>query len=126
MNSHILDEDLLLGPILGVDLKVLEVGENVVTGNHLTEDSILAIEMWRRSKADKELATVGAWAFVSHAHYPSAIVSKRRANLILKGLVPDRIGDFRTGGCRRSSLEHEGRHQSMDGRVVVCRRGAES
>ena len=89
MDRHALDDDLLLWPILAINLDGFNAIQNVVSRDYFAEDGVLAVQMWCRSEANKELAPIGRWPFVGHADYATAVMSKGRPDLVLKRLVPD-------------------------------------
>jgi len=86
--------------------------------------------MRRLVEEDEELAAVGTRPLVGHAHDAALVVTQRRQDLILERGSINRapalwvLWGRRVG--RSSSLHHEARYQSVEGRLIVVVRRAQS
>ena len=89
----------------------------------MAENNVSAIEMRSFSEAEEELATVCAWASISHGEDTTACM------LVLEVLVSevgsvDRLTTF-PSTCRITSLDHETSDISMDLCPCIIVRGTE-
>ena len=131
MDGDLLDADLLLGPVLLVDVEAFDLGEGgkALVAEEAAEDGVEAVEVGRLVEEDEELAAVGVGTLVGHADDTAGAVLQGRADLVLEGGTVDgaaALGVVGRGGVRRGAgLDHEGGDEAMEGGFVVVPRSAE-
>lgn len=88
---------------------------DVLAFSHFTENSVLAIEVRRRSVSDKELGTVGIRTGIRHGKYSRLVVLQMRLALTLE-LVARAT---HTGAGRITTLNHEIRDHAVEHDTVI-------
>lgn len=92
--------------------------------NHVPEDGVFTVEVWRLCVGDEKLRAVGVGAAVSIREDPAAVVSERRRKLVLKLPAPDAVPAF-PPPCRVAALDYELGYVPVEDCVIVVPSGAE-
>lgn len=124
MYRHPLNLDGLFGPVLLVDLGLLDLGQRdeALVADELAKHRVEAIKMRRLVEEDEELAAVGAGSLVGHADDTALVVPERRSDLVLEGWAVDGAAALGVLGRRvrgRARLRHEVGDQPVEGRAIV-------
>lgn len=131
MYRDLLDEHLLLGAVLLVDLDGLDLGQGgqAVVAQELPKHRVEAVEMRGLVAEDEELGSVGGRPLIRHGDGPTGCVLQGGPNLVLKGASPDGFATLGVVGGRfggGAGLHHEVGDQAVEWGEVVVAGGAES
>ena len=81
---------------------------------NLSEDNMLAVEMWCLTEAQEKLASVGVWPGICHRKDTSSRVPV--LEVLVRELIP--VDTFTTGAisnCKVASLCHEAADNTVEG-----------
>jgi hypothetical protein len=126
VNVDALDTNRIFGSVLLVDLNRLHLVEGVPAFYYATKDGVLSIKVRGLVESNEKLAAVGVGTLVGHAQDTALVVLELRFDLIFKRLTVDARTILGCSGSRRTSLDHEGWDEAMEGRVIVgvgCAKG---
>ena len=93
----------------------LDLIDDILSGHHMTEDRMFAVQMRGRHMGDEELAAVGVGAGVGHGEDAGARMLQGRIDLVGEGVA-------RTAGPgsqRTAALDHEIRDNPVEGQAIV-------
>ena len=100
--------------IVGVRWHISEGLNDVVSLDDLAENDVLSVEPTGLGKENKELGAVGVLAVVGHG-YPAGATVGQDEVLIVKALSVDALASCAISYCDVSHLQHEVRHDPVDG-----------
>ena len=83
------DSNLLLHPVLPVDLLLLQEVQDVHAANDPSKDGVAAVEVRVAAVRDEKLAAVRVWSGVCHADDAALVVPQRRPDLVVELVAPD-------------------------------------
>ena len=66
------------GPVVFTGLDVLQLLDNVLTLNYLTENNMLAIKRFQASAANEKLTAIGVGSGVCHGHGEFFVYTQRK------------------------------------------------
>ena len=84
----------------------------------MPEHGVLVVEVGLRAKRKKKLRPIRVRPLVGHRQHSSRIMGVVRVELIRKGAAPDRLAAL-ARSRRVAALDHEARHEAVEGRAVV-------
>mmetsp|Transcript_19865 Transcript_19865/g.54871 ORF Transcript_19865/g.54871 Transcript_19865/m.54871 type:complete len:224 (-) Transcript_19865:1077-1748(-) len=114
------DPDLLLRSVLLVRRPLVEDLEQREATHDATKDGVLIVQVRARLERHEELAPVGVFAVVCHAHNSAALVAEPRVELVSEGLSPfEGALPALACACGVAALYHEVLDQSVEDRVVI-------
>ena len=101
-------------PIFFADGHAGDYPDKLLAFHYLTENGVLAIQMWRGDFRDEELAASGTWTGVCHGQLPWRIEAQRRIKF-----VGDHVGAAFAGSGGVAALNHEAGNNAMEDRAGI-------
>lgn len=119
------NHDVLQRPVSIVCPCTANLVNDIHTCHHLSEDSVLAVQMRGRCQRDEKLASVGARTAVGHGQDSLASMLERRVEFVFK-LAAEDGATTTTGTSRIATLDHEVGDDAVEYNVVVLARISEA